>query len=81
MYLTIGEDEYYTECTYEYIRGSRGAWDDGVQIEPDISSTVEISKVLVDFSEDKEATRLVEIDLPPQVIRDLEQELLEEIES
>jgi hypothetical protein len=77
----IGSSEYYIECTCEYIPKQAGHWAGGMQMEPDEPSTVEISKVLVDFSEDKEATRLVEIDLPPQVIRDLEQELLEEIES
>ena len=81
MYLMIGNEEYYIECTYEYIRGSKGAWCDGVQVDPDESSTVEISKVLADFSEDSEAVRLVEVDLPPQVIRDLELEILQEIKA
>ena len=81
MYLMIGNDEYYIECTYEYTPNQAGHWADGVQQEPDEPSVVEIIKVRADFSEGNEMKRMVEIDLPPQAVRDLEQELLEEIES
>ena len=80
MYLMIGNDEYYIECTYEYIRASKGAWCDGVQVDPDEPSSVEITGVHVNFSED-EIMDLQGIDLPPQVLRDLELEILQEIES
>ena len=76
MYLMIGDSEYYIEFEYEYIRGY-GA----TELQPAEPSTVEISKVKVDFSEESMKRDMVEIDLPPQVIRDLELETLEHIEA
>ena len=81
MYLMIGNDEYYIECTYEYIRGSKGAWCDGVQVDPDEPSSVEISKVMIDFSEATGGQDMAEITLPPPVISELEYEILQEHEA
>lgn len=75
MYLTIGDDQYYCEAEYEYIRGTKAT-----EIDPPVSSTAEISKVSVDFSEDGVIHEMTEIDLPLKVIRMLEDEILEELE-
>ena len=82
MYLMIGNDEYEIDCEYEYQPAIQGSRDEVGQLnEPNESSYVSISKVMVDFSEESEPAReMTEIDLPPQVIRDLELEILQEIE-
>ncbi len=79
MYIEIAGIEFYCEVDYEYIRGSKGAWCDGVQVDPDESSTVEITKIMMDYGEDKQ--EMVQVDLPPQVVRILENEILEEHEA
>ena len=80
MYLMIGNDEYEINVDYSYIKGTKGAWADGVQVEPDEQSCVEINSVKVDIADEGEVQQLAFTLLPPQVIRDLELEILQEIE-
>ena len=81
MYIEINGYEYYAECEYEHIRASKGSTNEyGVPMEPDEPSSVEISKVMVNYGTAKES-EWHELPLSEDVLREMEAELLEEIEG
>ena len=75
MIIEINGHEYYAECEYEHIRGY-----EATRLDPAEPSNVEITRVMLDYGTSAKHDLRV-IDLPEEVISNLEDEILEEIEG
>lgn len=76
--LEIDGSEYDIRCHYEYFSASKGAWQDGLQMEPDEAATAQINKIELNYAEPDEKADYRTIDLPWLIERDIEQEIVEE---
>ena len=78
--IEIMGSEYAIECEYQYYPASPGSTERGTgqKLEPDEPAMVEIVRVKMDYSED-DNSKFVLIYLPPKVIRQLEEEILENV--
>ena len=74
--LDIGGSDFDIVCFYEYTKGCKGSWADGLQVEPDEEPVVEISSIKLNYAQPDEPDDFQEIDLPYPIIRNLEAEAL-----